>query len=181
MSDHDSYGGCICTHLSHDVTCRESLARPPDFDRRGPLLGICFRRCEGAQAQSSAKPRYRLATLIEPEFAIGRLRVHLLTLSDSQGLGFKVGSGQPVATFSRRHSGRPHQPFLQDADATEAPLVQEFPIAHEVWPVLKGKLFLEGSDNIDKGLAIFRIFGTVACQVNVDASSAELTVQISER
>src|SRR5436305_15248028 len=45
--------------------------------------------------------------------------------------------------------------------------------------VLKGKFLLEGLNNIDKCLAIVCIVGMVASQVNVDASSAELTIQIS--
>ncbi len=109
------------------------------------------------------------------------LRVHLLALSDGQGLSFKIGFSQPLATTSRRHRSCPQQPFLQDANTSKAPLVQKFPVAHQVWPVLKGKLLLERADDIDKGLAIFRIFGTVACKVNVHASSAELAIQISER
>jgi hypothetical protein len=49
--------------------------------------------------------------------------VHLLALSNGQRLGFEMVSRQPLVAFLERHGDSPHQPFLQDADATKTPLV----------------------------------------------------------
>ena len=121
-----------------------------------------------------------MAALVQLQFAIRSLPVHLLALSNGQGLGFEIGSRQSEATVPKRHGNSPHQPFFKDTDGTEAPLVQELPVAHKVRPIRKRKLLLKRPDHVDERLAVLRVLSPVSSKVNVNASSAELPAQIAE-
>jgi len=61
----------------------------------------------------------------------------------------------------RNATHRPHQPLLQDADATKAALVQELPIAYQACWFVKRKASFKGLHDIDEGLAVFGVFTPV--------------------
>ena len=109
-----------------------------------------------------------------------RFGVHLFTLRNGQSLRLKNRFRQPVQPHPRRYCRSAHKPFLQNPDAPEAPLIQELPIGHQIRRALEWKGFFEGLYDIDERLPVFRIFGSVAREMNIDASPAELRIEISE-
>jgi hypothetical protein len=142
--------------------------------------GRRLHRSVRAQAQPVAKSRHRVTTLLQFEFAVSYFRVQLFALSHTQGLRFKIASCQLPASLVQCLRGRTHEPLLQDANATKTPLEQILPIAYEVRCIGKRKFFFEGLHSINEDLPIFREFRVIASEVNIDASPAQLPVQVPE-
>src|ERR1700690_3419718 len=109
-----------------------------------------------------------------------RFGVHLFTLRNGQSLRLKNRFRQPVQPHPRRYCRSAHKPFLQNPDAPEAPLIQELPIGYQIRRALEWKGLFEGLYDIDERLAVFPIFGSGAREMNINASPAELRIEISE-
>src|SRR5207247_3341476 len=100
--------------------------RPRKVDgrpRRLPAAVFFFTRTEsGSQAASPFR------TLHQPDLALDSFGKHFVALSDAGCMGLKVFALQRLGVAPRYRSQYSHEPVFQDADATDTPLVEVFPI-----------------------------------------------------
>jgi hypothetical protein len=133
------------------------------------------------QTQPATKPRRCLAPFVQFQFFMGCFRVHLFTLRNGQCLQLKGRPRHLAEAHPRRYSRSPHKPSLQNPDASETSLIQKLPISYQIRRAFEWKGLFEGLHDIDEHLPIFRIFSPVPGQMNINASPAELRVEVSER
>src|SRR5580698_6030642 len=76
---------------------------------------------------------------------------------------------------------RPHEPFLEDSDATYGTLIEKLPYRRQVGlDAFERKLFLEGQQNVLENLPVRGGVGPIALEVKIEAAAAQLCTEIAK-
>jgi len=76
---------------------------------------------------------------------------------------------------------RPNQPLLQHPYTANTALIEEFPVVREVRRVSDGQLLRKGIQYAYEGLSVGSRFCPITREVDVNASPAQLPIQVPER